>query len=303
MTALFAGSIGRRAWELQHAAAKGPSMAVSQAVATTVLPRLHAQTCAFADWSRAIDSAHDRLTAALTAVRLDANLHSLEVARQAMTASSDALALGEHIDPGDMGATATLRHRAILGIRGLLCSPESLLPELHTHASHTRSALASLRANLRHNQGFISHENYIAHVAYVNRDAPDPVPQGLPEPAPVFPEEAVARTHGPEAASRTRAAHRRALARQAATHDLPPPPPQGGDDGWHVAPTEDLLPGATVISSVNVTALPGLLSLVSTWGYVAIQEGNTAVKLVDRLSFSVANFNVEKNWVNGDTKQ
>ena len=38
-------------------------------------------------------------------------------------------------------------------------------------------------------------------------------------------------------------------------------------------------------------------------GYVAIQEGNTAVKLVDRLSFSVANFNVEKNWVNGDTKQ
>ena len=38
-------------------------------------------------------------------------------------------------------------------------------------------------------------------------------------------------------------------------------------------------------------------------GYVAIQEGNTAVKLVDRLSFSVANFNAEKNWVNGDTKQ
>ena len=38
-------------------------------------------------------------------------------------------------------------------------------------------------------------------------------------------------------------------------------------------------------------------------GYVAIQEGSTAVKLVDRLSFSVANFNVEKNWVNGDTKQ
>jgi len=27
------------------------------------------------------------------------------------------------------------------------------------------------------------------------------------------------------------------------------------------------------------------------------------VKLVDRLSFSVANFNVEKNWVNGDKPQ
>ena len=38
-------------------------------------------------------------------------------------------------------------------------------------------------------------------------------------------------------------------------------------------------------------------------GYVAIQEGNTAVKLVDRLSLNVANCNVEKNWVNGDTKQ
>ena len=38
-------------------------------------------------------------------------------------------------------------------------------------------------------------------------------------------------------------------------------------------------------------------------GYVAIQDGTNAVKLVDRLSFSVANFNVEKNWVNGDTKQ
>ena len=38
-------------------------------------------------------------------------------------------------------------------------------------------------------------------------------------------------------------------------------------------------------------------------GYVAIQDGNNAVKLVDRLSFSVANFNVEKNWVNGDTPQ
>ena len=38
-------------------------------------------------------------------------------------------------------------------------------------------------------------------------------------------------------------------------------------------------------------------------GYVAIQDGTNAVKLVDRLSFSVANFNVEKNWVNGDTPQ
>ena len=38
-------------------------------------------------------------------------------------------------------------------------------------------------------------------------------------------------------------------------------------------------------------------------GYVAIQEGSNAVKLVDRLSFSVANFNVEKNWVNGDKPQ
>ena len=38
-------------------------------------------------------------------------------------------------------------------------------------------------------------------------------------------------------------------------------------------------------------------------GYVAIHEGSNAVKLVDRLSFSVANFNVEKNWVNGDKPQ
>ena len=38
-------------------------------------------------------------------------------------------------------------------------------------------------------------------------------------------------------------------------------------------------------------------------GYVAIQDGTNAVKLVDRLSFSVANFNVEKNWVSGDTPQ
>tara|TARA_B100000965_G_scaffold142078_2_gene118288 strand:+ start:12623 stop:13843 length:1221 start_codon:yes stop_codon:yes gene_type:complete len=38
-------------------------------------------------------------------------------------------------------------------------------------------------------------------------------------------------------------------------------------------------------------------------GYVAIQDGNNAVKLVDRLSFSVANFNVEKNWVAGDKPQ
>ena len=37
-------------------------------------------------------------------------------------------------------------------------------------------------------------------------------------------------------------------------------------------------------------------------GYVAIQEGKGAVKLVDRLTFSVANFNVEKNWVSGDGK-
>ena len=38
-------------------------------------------------------------------------------------------------------------------------------------------------------------------------------------------------------------------------------------------------------------------------GYVAIQDGGNAVKLVDRLSFSVGNFNVEKNWVNGDKPQ
>ncbi len=37
-------------------------------------------------------------------------------------------------------------------------------------------------------------------------------------------------------------------------------------------------------------------------GYVAIVEGDRAVKLVDRLSFSTANFNVEKNWVEGDKK-
>jgi hypothetical protein len=35
-------------------------------------------------------------------------------------------------------------------------------------------------------------------------------------------------------------------------------------------------------------------------GYVAISNGRNAVKLVDRLSFSVANFNVSKNWVEGD---
>ena len=35
-------------------------------------------------------------------------------------------------------------------------------------------------------------------------------------------------------------------------------------------------------------------------GYVAISEGTNAVKLVDRLSFSVANFNVSKDWVSGD---
>lgn len=36
-------------------------------------------------------------------------------------------------------------------------------------------------------------------------------------------------------------------------------------------------------------------------GYVAISNDSNAVKLVDRLSFSVANFNVSKNWVEGDT--
>jgi len=35
-------------------------------------------------------------------------------------------------------------------------------------------------------------------------------------------------------------------------------------------------------------------------GYVAISEDRNAVKLVDRLSFSVANFNVSKDWVSGD---
>jgi hypothetical protein len=35
-------------------------------------------------------------------------------------------------------------------------------------------------------------------------------------------------------------------------------------------------------------------------GYVAISNDRNAVKLVDRLSFSVANFNVSKNWVEGD---
>ena len=38
-------------------------------------------------------------------------------------------------------------------------------------------------------------------------------------------------------------------------------------------------------------------------GFVAIDHSTDgAVKLVDRLSFSVANFNVEKNWVAGDSK-
>lgn len=37
-------------------------------------------------------------------------------------------------------------------------------------------------------------------------------------------------------------------------------------------------------------------------GYVAIFEDSTAVKLVDRLQFSVANFNVSKDWVEGDKK-
>jgi len=36
-------------------------------------------------------------------------------------------------------------------------------------------------------------------------------------------------------------------------------------------------------------------------GYVAISNDRNAVKLVDRLSFSVANFNVSKNWVEGDS--
>lgn len=35
-------------------------------------------------------------------------------------------------------------------------------------------------------------------------------------------------------------------------------------------------------------------------GYVAISDDTNAIKLVDRLSFSVANFNVAKNWVSGD---
>jgi len=35
-------------------------------------------------------------------------------------------------------------------------------------------------------------------------------------------------------------------------------------------------------------------------GYVAVSNGTNAVKLVDRLSFSVANFNVSKDWVAGD---
>jgi hypothetical protein len=35
-------------------------------------------------------------------------------------------------------------------------------------------------------------------------------------------------------------------------------------------------------------------------GYVAISGGRNAIKLVDRLSFSVANFNVSKDWVAGD---
>lgn len=39
--------------------------------------------------------------------------------------------------------------------------------------------------------------------------------------------------------------------------------------------------------------------VTSPEGYVAIQEDATAVKLVDRLSFSVANFNVSKDWVDG----
>lgn len=39
--------------------------------------------------------------------------------------------------------------------------------------------------------------------------------------------------------------------------------------------------------------------VTSPEGYVAIYEDATAVKLVDRLQFSVANFNVSKDWVDG----
>ena len=35
-------------------------------------------------------------------------------------------------------------------------------------------------------------------------------------------------------------------------------------------------------------------------GYVAIADGNNAIKLVDRLEFSKANFNVSKDWVDGN---
>ena len=38
--------------------------------------------------------------------------------------------------------------------------------------------------------------------------------------------------------------------------------------------------------------------VTSPEGYVAINKGN-AVKLVDRLVFSKANFNVAKDWVRG----
>ena len=39
--------------------------------------------------------------------------------------------------------------------------------------------------------------------------------------------------------------------------------------------------------------------VTSPEGYVAIYEDSRAVKLVDRLQFSVANFNVSKDWVDG----
>ncbi len=39
--------------------------------------------------------------------------------------------------------------------------------------------------------------------------------------------------------------------------------------------------------------------ITSPEGYVAISNNTTAVKLVDRLQFSVANFNVSKDWVDG----
>ena len=34
-------------------------------------------------------------------------------------------------------------------------------------------------------------------------------------------------------------------------------------------------------------------------GYVAVDRMGNAVKLVDRLEFSTANFNLQKNWIKG----